>query len=164
MADPKFIAKNKKASFEYHIEQRYEAGIVLTGTEIKSIRDGKVSLDESYCTFMGNELFVKGMHIAEYTQGSYNNHLPKRDRKLLLNRSELNKLHSRVREKGFSIIPLKLYLSDRGKAKLEIGLARGKKFYDKREDLKKKDARREMDSMKKNMLRSQKVGRKHIKW
>ena len=156
MADPKFIAKNKKASFEYHIEQRYEAGIVLTGTEIKSIRDGKVSLDESYCTFMGNELFVKGMHIAEYTQGSYNNHLPKRDRKLLLNRSELNKLHSRVREKGFSIIPLKLYLSDRGKAKLEIGLARGKKFYDKREDLKKKDARREMDSMKKNMLRSQK--------
>lgn len=129
---------------------------MLTGTEIKSIRDGNVSLDESYCTFMGNELFVKGMHIAEYTQGSYNNHLPKRDRKLLLNRSELNKLHSRVREKGFSIIPLKLYLSARGIAKLEIGLARGKKFYDKREDLKKKDARREMDSMKKNMLRSQK--------
>jgi SsrA-binding protein len=152
MATSKFIAKNKKASFEYHIEQSYEAGIVLTGTEIKSIRNSRVSLDDSYCTFIGNELFVKGMHIAEYTQGSYNNHEPKRDRKLLLNRTELNKLLSRVKEKGYSIIPVKIYLSDRGKAKLEIGLARGKKLYDKREDLKAKDARREIDSLKKNML------------
>lgn len=139
------IVSNKKASFEYHIDTRYEAGIVLTGTEIKSVRNSQASIDDAYCLFINGELWVKGMHIAEYTEGSYNNHLAKRDRKLLLNRNELKKLFSRVKEKGYSIIPLRLYLSEKGYAKLEIALARGKKLYDKREDMKEKEAKREMD-------------------
>lgn len=118
---------------------------MLTGTEIKSVRNSQASIDDAYCVFMNGELWVKGMHIAEYTEGSYNNHLAKRDRKLLLNKTELKKLFSRVKEKGYSIIPLRLYLSEKGYAKLEIALARGKKLFDKREDLKEKEARREMD-------------------
>ncbi|HEX5001938.1 MAG TPA: SsrA-binding protein SmpB [Bacteroidia bacterium] len=139
------IVVNRKASFEYTLEVKYEAGIVLTGTEIKSVRNSQANLDDAYCTFYNNELWVKGMHIAEYKEGSYNNHLAKRDRKLLLNKSELKKLLSKVKEKGYSIIPIRLYLSEKGLAKLEIALARGKKLYDKRQDIKKKEADREMD-------------------
>jgi SsrA-binding protein len=144
------ITSNKKALFEYHIESKLEAGIVLTGTEIKSIRQSQVNLADAYCIFINDELWVKGMHIAEYREGSYNNHLSKRDRKLLLNRKELQKLRTKTKEKGYTIIPTRLYLSDRGYAKLEIALARGKKLYDKREDLKKKDATLEMSRVKKD--------------
>lgn len=143
------ISSNKKASFEYHIDTRYEAGLVLTGTEIKSVRKSQVNLSDAYCVFINEELWVKGMHIAEYKEGSYNNHLSKRDRKLLLNRTELKKLLSRVKEKGYSIIPLRIYITEKGFAKLEIALARGKKMYDKREDLKSKDAALEMSRAKK---------------
>lgn len=139
------IVTNRKASFEYHIDTRYEAGIVLTGTEIKSVRNSQASIDDAFCVFMNGELWVKGMHIAEYTEGSYNNHLAKRERKLLLRKTELRKLLSRVKEKGYSIIPLRLYISEKGLAKLEIALARGKKMFDKREDIKTKEAKREMD-------------------
>ena len=144
------ITTNKKASFEYELEARYEAGIVLTGTEVKSVRNSQVNIADAYCVFMNDELWAKGIHIAEYKEGSYNNHLSKRDRKLLLNHSELKKLHSKVKEKGYSIIPVKMYITERGFIKLEIALARGKKLYDKREDLKKKDAASEMDKMKKS--------------
>ena len=118
--------KNKRASFEYYLVETLTAGIVLTGTEIKSIRGGKASLADSYCTFKEDELFVIGMHIAEYAQGTYNNHEPKRDRKLLLNARELRKWKNKVREKGFTIVPVVLYINDKGLAKLDIALARGK--------------------------------------
>jgi len=137
--------KNRKAFFEYFISDKFIAGIVLTGTEIKSIREGKVSLEESYCSFLNQELFVQNMHIAEYKFGTYNNHEPKRDRKLLLNRKELKKLANKVKEKGFTIIPILLFLNEKGLAKLEIGLAKGKKLYDKRETIKTKDTKRDMD-------------------
>lgn len=142
--------KNKQASFEYFLVERLTAGIVLTGTEIKSIREGKASLAESYCAFNGNELFVIGMHIAEYAQGTYNNHKPKRDRKLLLNARELRKLKNKVQEKGFTIIPVTLFINEKGLAKLDIALARGKHYYDKRETLKAKDSKREIDKLKAN--------------
>lgn len=144
------ITVNRKAGFEYHLETTYEAGMVLTGTEIKSVRNSQVNLSDAYCVFLNGELWIKGMHIAEYKDGSYNNHLSKRDRKLLLNKSELKKLFAKVREKGYAIIPVKLYLSTKGIAKLEIALAKGKKLYDKREDLKKQDAQTEIDRLKKN--------------
>lgn len=145
----KIRIKNKRVSFEYFIAESLVAGIVLTGTEIKSIRQGKANLSDSYCAFRGMELFVQEMHIAEYSHGTYNNHEPKRDRKLLLNYRELKKLSTKVKEKGFTIVPLVLFIDDNGRAKLEIGLARGKHFYDKREDLKKKDTKREMDRLTK---------------
>ena len=137
--------RNKRANREYFILDRYVAGIVLTGTEIKSIRNGKASLADAYCIFDNGELFVRGMHIAEYSYGSYNNHLAKRDRKLLLTKRELKKLNNKVKEKGFTIVPTVLFINERGLAKLEIALARGKHYYDKREDLKKRDTRREME-------------------
>jgi SsrA-binding protein len=137
--------KNRKAVFEYFILDRFTAGIVLTGTEIKSIREGKVSLEESYCSFQGDELFVINMHITEYKFGNYNNHEPKRDRKLLLMHRELKKLGLKVKEKGFTIIPTLLFINDAGLAKIEIGVAKGKKLYDKRETLKTKDVKREME-------------------
>jgi SsrA-binding protein len=140
--------KNKKASYQYALEDKYLAGIQLTGTEIKSIRAGKVSLAESYCSFVGDELFVINMHIAEYELGTAYNHLPKRDRKLLLTRRELRKLATKVREKGYTLIPTLLFINERGLAKLEIALAKGKKFFDKRENIKKKDIEREMDRKK----------------
>ena len=139
--------KNKKAWHEYEILDKFTAGIQLTGTEIKSIRAGKASLVDSYCFFSGNELFVKGMHITEYDFGNIFNHFPKRDRKLLLSKRELKKLHKNVKEKGLTIITLKIFIAASSYAKLEIALARGKKEYDKREDLKKKDSAREMDRM-----------------
>ncbi len=137
--------KNKKASFEFHLLESFVAGIVLTGTEIKSIRNGKASIKEAYCVFEENELFVRNMHISEYSHGTYNNHEPKRDRKILLTARELKKLKSKVAEKGLTIIPTLLFINEKGLAKLEIALAKGKKMYDKRQDIKKKDMKREME-------------------
>ena len=137
--------KNKRAEHEYFLLDRITAGIVLTGTEIKSIRNGKASLAESYCTFKDDELFVVGMHIAEYDKGTYNNHDPKRDRKLLLTVRELRKLKTKVQEKGFTIVPVLLFINDKGLAKLEIALAQGKHYYDKREILKAKDSKRDVE-------------------
>ena len=135
--------KNKRASFEYYLIQEFTAGIQLTGTEIKSIRDGKANITDAYCSFSGEELFVRNMHIAEYTFGTHYNHEPKRDRKLLLTRRELKKLAIKVKERGFTIIPILLFINEKGLAKLNIALARGKHSFDKRETLKKKDM--EMD-------------------
>jgi SsrA-binding protein len=143
----KINIKNKRAAFDFLLLDDYTAGIVLTGTEIKSIRGGKASLADSYCSFKGNELFVIGMHIAEYAQGTYNNHDPKRDRKLLLNARELRKLKNKVQEKGFTIVPVTLFINENGLAKLDIALARGKHYYDKRETLKTKDSKRELERM-----------------
>lgn len=137
--------KNKKAWFEYFLLENFTAGIQLTGTEIKSLREGKASLADAYCLFVGEELFVKSLHIAEYTYGTYNNHDPKRDRKLLLNKRELRKLISKTKEKGLTIIPTLLFVNEKGLAKLDISIAKGKKLYDKRETLKSKDTQREMD-------------------
>lgn len=137
--------KNKKAAFEYFLIDDYTAGLVLTGTEIKSIRDGKANLSDAYCVFIGNELFVRDMHISEYRFGSYLNHPAKRDRKLLLNRKELRKLQNKLKERGFTIVPVMLFVDSRGYAKLDISLAKGKKFYDKRESIKEKDSRRDLE-------------------
>jgi SsrA-binding protein len=139
--------KNKRASWEYHLIDKIVAGIVLTGTEIKSIRNGKASLADSYCYFEGHELYVRGMHIAEYTFASYNNHLAKRDRKLLLNARELRKLHTKVKEKSMTIVPVTLFINEKGLAKLEIAIAKGKHHYDKRDSLKEKDSKRDLDRL-----------------
>jgi len=144
---------NKRAMFSYLISATYEAGIVLTGTEIKSIRESKANLSDSYCYFKNEELWIKNMHVSEYKEGSYNNHEPKRERKLLLNKKEIVKLQSKVKERGTTIIPTKLYISTRGFAKIEIGLARGKKTFDKRESLKKAEATREMSRVRKEYAR-----------
>ena len=137
--------KNKRASFDYEFVDTYTAGIVLTGTEIKSIRMGKASLVDTFCYFIRGELWVKNMHIAEYFYGSYNNHTARRDRKLLLNRKELRKLERDSQAPGFTIVPTRLFINEKGLAKLVIALAKGKKQFDKRETLKEKAARREMD-------------------
>ena len=137
--------KNKKAFFDYEILETFIAGIQLTGTEIKSIRAGKAGLADSFCSFINNQLYVRNMHIAEYDFGTCNNHMAKRDRKLLMNRKELDKLVKKTKEGGITIVPLKMFINDRGLAKLEISLAKGKKTYDKRESLKLKDDAREMD-------------------
>jgi len=145
----KINIKNKRASFEYEFIEKFVAGIQLFGTEIKAIRAGKASLVDSFCTFTRNELYVVGMHISEYKFGSYYNHEEKRERKLLLNRKELNKLDRKTKESGLTIIPTKLFLNDKGFAKMEIALCRGKKHYDKRESLKQKDSKKEIDRMRK---------------
>jgi len=137
--------KNKKAKFEYEFLEKFTAGIQLTGTEIKSIRAGKASIVEGFCFINKGELFIKNMYIAEYEQGSYNNHDPKRTRKLLLNRNELDKLEKKKKDVGLTIIPLSMFINGKGYAKLDIALAKGKKLYDKRQDLKSKDAKRSMD-------------------
>ncbi len=144
MASPVKI-KNRKASFEFFLLEKFIAGIVLTGTEIKSLRGGKASINEAYCAFTGDELFVRNMHIAEYDFGTYNNHEPKRERKLLLTRRELRKLKSSLAEKGLTLIPTFLFINEKGLAKLEISLAKGKKLYDKRETLKQKDTKRDLE-------------------
>ena len=144
-AKSKIEIKNKKASFEYEFIERFTAGIVLSGTEIKSIRAGKASLVDSYCYFSGTELYVKNMNVAEYWWGSYNRHDPRRDRKLLLTKRELRKLARSIKEKGLTVIPVKLFISDNGYAKLDIALARGKRKFDKRQSIKDKDMRRERD-------------------
>ncbi len=137
--------KNRRSRFEYHISATFTAGLVLTGTEVKSVRDAKAGLVDSYCYFFKDELYVKNMYIAEYKLGTHNNHDPRRLRKLLLNRSELKKLGTKVKERGFTIVPLRLFISETGLIKLEIGLAQGKKTYDKRQSIKNKDLKREMD-------------------
>ena len=134
--------KNRKAEFEYILITTFTAGIVLTGTEIKSIRSGKVNLTDSYCSFINGELWAHNIHISEYANGSYNNHEPKRDRKLLLNRKELKKLQSKLNDRGMTIIPTRMWINENGYAKLDIALARGKKMFDKRESIKEKDQRR----------------------
>ena len=139
--------KNKKASFDYEFIDTYTAGIVLTGTEIKSIRMGKASLVDTYCYFINGELWVKNMHISEYFYGSYNNHNARRERKLLLSKKELRNLQNEEKNPGFTIVPTPLYINEKGLAKLVIALAKGKKQYDKRQSLKEKDDRREMDRM-----------------
>ena len=137
--------RNKKAGFEFFLLEDYSAGIQLTGTEIKSLREGKANLTDSYCLFVGEELFVKNLHISEYTYGTHYNHDPKRDRKLLLTKMELRKLLTKTKEKGLTIIPTVLFINEKGLAKLDISIAKGKKLYDKRETLKTKDTKREMD-------------------
>lgn len=135
---------NKKAYFEYFFETKYIAGIVLAGTEIKSLRSGKASFNDSYCIFHRGELFVKSLHISEYAFGTYTNHEPMQERKLLLTKRELKKLEAKSREKGYSIIPLKIFLSEKGLAKVEIGLGKGKKNYDKRETIKARENDRDV--------------------
>ncbi|QQL50623.1 SsrA-binding protein SmpB [Mucilaginibacter ginkgonis] len=144
MAEDLYI-KNKKAYFEYHILDEYTAGIKLLGTEIKSIREGKANVNDAFCTFIGGQLYVRNLHISEYSHGSFYNHEAKRDRVLLLNKKELKKLLTRGEEKGLTIIPLALFISERGFAKLKIALAQGKKIYDKRDTMKERDVKVEMD-------------------
>jgi SsrA-binding protein len=139
--------KNKRATFDYNILETFTAGIVLTGTEIKSIRLGKAGLTDSYCYVTNGEVWVKNMYIAEYFYGTYNNHEQRRDRKLLLNRKEINRLEKSGKETGYAIVPLKLFISDRGYAKLVIGLGRGKKEYDKRQSIKEREDKRAMARM-----------------
>lgn len=149
MAAPKINIKNKRAIFDFELVEKYVAGVQLAGTEIKSIRLGKASLVDSYCYFVKNELWLKGMNVAEYFYGTYNNHQPQRERKLLLQKKELQKLIRKTKESGLTIIPIRLFINDRGLAKIEIALAQGKKQHDKRETLKLKDAKREMDRVMK---------------
>lgn len=139
--------KNKKATFDYEIIETFSAGIVLTGTEIKSIRESKVSLVDTYCYFIGKELWVKNMHIAEYFYGSYNNHNAKRERKLLLTKKELRKLAAETKKTGFTIVPTRLFINEKGLAKLVIALAKGKHQYDKRQSIKENEDKREMARM-----------------
>jgi len=147
-AKSNIVIKNKRASFDYEFIETFTAGIVLYGSEIKSIRAGKASLADSYCYFSGNELYVRNMHVAEYHWASnWGTHEPKRDRKLLLNRKELVKLQRAIKEKGLTIVAVRLFIADNGYAKLFIALARGKKEYDKRQSIKEKDMRREMERM-----------------
>ena len=136
--------KNRKASFEYQFIDKFVAGIMLVGTEIKSIRNNHANISDAHCIFIKNELFVKNLHIAEYSNSGQNNHEPKRQRKLLLNKQELSKMIGKVKEKGMAIIPIRLFINENGKAKLEIALAKGKKIYDKRESIKEKDQKRDI--------------------
>lgn len=137
--------KNKKAHFNYEIGDTFIAGLVLTGTEIKSIREGKVNLNDSYCIVENGEVWVKSMHISEYFYGSYNNHNVRRDRKLLLNKKEINKIAKAAEAPGFTIVPVRLFINEKGYAKLVIGIGKGKKQYDKRQTLKEKDDKRNME-------------------
>ena len=143
------VIKNKKASHEYEFIEKYVAGIKLSGTEIKSIRLGKATILDSYCFFNNGELYIRGMHIAEYWWGNLNNHDPLRERKLLLTARELRKIERKIKESGLTIIVIKVFINERGLAKAEIAISRGKKEYDKRETLKRKDASREMDRSRK---------------
>ena len=142
---------NRRARFEYEFLEKYEAGIVLSGTEIKSIRAGNVNLRDAYCFFKKGELFVKSLFIAEYEHGNFANHEPRRTRKLLLRRQQLRKLEKRVKERGFTIVPVRLYINDRGFAKLEIALAQGKKVHDKRKSIKEKDVKRDLERQMKSV-------------
>ncbi len=136
--------KNRSAYFEYYIDDKYTAGIMLTGTEIKSLRTGKASFNDSYCIFHKGELFIKSFHIAEYAFGNLNNHDPLRERKLLLNKRELKKIETKLKEKGYTLIPLRLFFNEKNLAKVEIGLGKGKKLHDKRETIKQRDTDREI--------------------
>ncbi len=148
-ANIKIISQNKKAFHDYEITERFEAGMVLLGTEVKSLREGRANLKDSYARVKRNEVFIYGLHISPYTHATYDNHDPERVRKLLLHSSEIRKLLGKTQERGFSLIPLKIYFKD-GRAKIEIALARGKKEYDKRESIKRKEENRELDRLRKN--------------
>lgn len=141
--------KNRQAFHDYFIDAKYEAGMVLLGTEVKSLRDGKASFNDSYCIIHKGEVWIKSLHIAEYSHGTVNNHEPLRDRKLLLQKREIKKIESKLKEKGYTLVPLRIFFNEKGLAKIEIGLAKGKKHYDKRETLRQKDAEREMKRMMK---------------
>lgn len=136
--------KNRSAYHEFFIDTKYEAGMVLLGTEVKSIRNGKVSFNDSYCLLHKGEVWVKSLHIAEYSHGNLNNHEPLRDRKLLLQKREIKKIEAKLKEKGYTLIPLRIFFNDKNLIKIEIGLAKGKKLHDKRETIRKKDVEREM--------------------
>ena len=136
--------KNRQAFHEYFIDTRYEAGMVLLGTEIKSLREGKISFGDSYCLVDKGEVWIKSLHIAEYSHGTVNNHDPVRDRKLLLRKREIKKIEAKLKEKGYTLVPLRIFFSEKNLAKIEIGLAKGKKLHDKRENIKQKDVQREM--------------------
>ena len=144
-----FNIKNKRASFEYHLLDKYVAGLQLLGTEIKSIRQGKANINDSFCSFFDDGLYIRNMHIAEYSFGSFYNHEAKRDRKLLLSKKELKKLREKGEERGFTIVPLRIFINERGFAKVEIALAQGKKDFDKRETIKERDSKRELDRVMK---------------
>ncbi len=137
--------QNKKARFDYEITDTYTAGMVLTGTEIKSIRDGRASLVDTYCLIENGEVWVKQMNVSEYSYGSYNNHATRRDRKLLLNRKEIAKLQKAAEDPGYTIVPLKIFINDRGLAKMVIGVGRGKKQYDKRQSIREREDKRQLD-------------------
>lgn len=141
--------QNKKARFEYELLDKFVAGLQLTGTEIKSIRLSKASIAESFCSFKKDELFIVGMNIEEYAFGTYSNHQPKRDRKLLLNRLELDKIQKKLKDVGLTVVPLRLFLSEKGWAKIEIAVAKGKKLHDKRNSIKDKDIQRDIERAKK---------------
>lgn len=142
--------KNRRARFDYEISDTFTAGIVLTGTEIKSIREGKAGLADSYCLVENGEVWVKGMYVAEYFYGSYNNHTSRRDRKLLLNAKEIAKISKAAENPGFTIVPLRIFISEKGYAKLVIGIGRGKKLYDKRQSIKEREDRRSLDRLMKH--------------
>lgn len=143
MSNP--IIQNKKAKRDYEIIENFTAGMVLQGSEIKSIRNGKASIKEAYCYLKNGELWIKNMHISPYDEASYENHEPLRERKLLLNAQELKKIERKMRDVGMTIVPLKVFISGKGWAKIDIGIGKGKKLYDKREDIKKKDVERQLD-------------------
>jgi SsrA-binding protein len=145
MAQENINIKNRRAGFEYEFIEKFVCGILLTGTEIKSIRQGDANISDAYCHFEASELFVQNMHISEYKQGNIYNHEPKRKRKLMLKRRELRKLEKKVKQKGLTIIPIRIFINNRGFAKLEIALAKGKKVHDKRESIKEKDVKRDME-------------------
>ena len=136
--------KNRSAYHEFFIDTKYEAGMVLLGTEVKSLREGKASFNDSYCLIHKGEIWLKSMHIAEYAHGTVNNHDPSRDRKLLLQKREINRITAKLKEKGYTLVPLRIWFNEKNLAKIEIGLGKGKKLHDKRETLKQKDAEREM--------------------
>lgn len=136
--------RNRQAYYEYFIDDKFDAGMVLTGTEVKSLRAGKASFNDAYCYINKGELYIKSLHIAEYSHGTMNNHDPLRERKLLLNKRELKKIESKIKEKGITVVPLRIFFSEKGLAKIEIGLGKGKKLYDKRETIKQRDTQREM--------------------
>jgi SsrA-binding protein len=136
--------RNRQAYYDYFIDDKYDAGMVLTGTEVKSLRAGRASFNDSYCYFHRGELWIKSLHIAEYSHGTSSNHDPLRERKLLLNKKELRKIESKIKEKGIAVVPLRIFFSEKGIAKIELGLGKGKKLYDKRETIKQRDNQREM--------------------
>ena len=147
MSEDKYIPviKNRRASFEFEFLETYTAGIQLSGTEVKSVREGKANITDGFGVFFRGELYIRNVFISEYKEGTYNNHEPKRDRKLLLTKNELKKIGNKLKDKGLAIVPLKIFFSQSGYAKLEIAIAKGKKLFDKRDDLKQKDAKREID-------------------
>jgi SsrA-binding protein len=136
--------RNRSAYFEYYIDDKYTAGIALLGTEVKSLRTGKASFNDSFCIFQDEELWLRSFHISEYSHGTFNNHDPLRERKLLLTKRELTKLQNKIKEKGYTLIPLRLFLNEKNLVKVEIGLAKGKKLHDKRESIKQRDTEREI--------------------